>query len=50
MKALVDGAHVWYIGASLLLALINTPMTFLLHRSFSYATPPMQRERGASIP
>lgn len=49
MKALVDGAHVWYIGASLLLALVNTPMTFLLHRSFSYATL-MQRERGASTP
>ena len=50
MKALVDGAHVWYISASLLLALVNTPMTYLLHRSFSYARSPMQRERGESIP
>ena len=38
MKLLVERAHVWYIGASLLLALVNTPLTFLLHRSVSFAT------------
>lgn len=37
MKVLVDTAHVWYIAASLLLAALSTPMSFLLHRSFSYA-------------
>lgn len=41
MKVLVDGAHLWYIGASLLLAVVNTPMSFLLHRAFSYALPSM---------
>lgn len=37
MKALVDGAHMWYIAASLLLAALNMPMSFLLHRSFSFS-------------
>lgn len=37
MKVLVDGAHIWYIGASLSLAVFNTPMSFLLHRWFSYS-------------
>lgn len=37
MKVLVDGAHVWYIGASLVLALATAPLSFLLHRWFSYS-------------
>lgn len=37
MKVLVDGAHVWYLGASLLLAAANAPASFLLHRRFSYS-------------
>lgn len=36
MKALVDCAHIWYITASLLIAIANTPISFLLHRCFSY--------------
>lgn len=50
MKALVDGAHIWYIGASLLLAVLNTPMSFLLHRSFSYSAPSVLRQRGTTTP
>lgn len=50
MKALVDGAHIWYIGASLLLAVLNTPMSFLLHRSFSYSAPSALRQRGTTTP
>jgi putative flippase GtrA len=50
MKALVDGAHIWYIGASLLLAVLNTPMSFLLHRSFSYSAPSVLRPRGTTTP
>jgi putative flippase GtrA len=50
MKALVDGAHVWYIGASLLLALFNTPLSFLLHRTFSYSVPSMRRQQDATTP
>lgn len=50
MKALVDGAHIWYLGASLLLALVNTPMSFFLHRSFSYSAPSVQRQRGTTTP
>jgi putative flippase GtrA len=48
MKALVDGAHIWYIGASLLLALVNTPLTFLLHRTFSYSAASIRRQHGAT--
>ena len=39
MKLLVDGAHVWYMFAFLMLALANTPISFLLHRRFSYVQP-----------
>jgi putative flippase GtrA len=49
MKALVDGAHIWYIGASLLLAAVNAPMSFLLHRSFSYSVPAVRGQHGANI-
>lgn len=48
MKALVDAVHMWYIGASLLLAALNAPMGFLLHRSFSYAAPSTQSQPRAS--
>jgi putative flippase GtrA len=50
MKALVDGAHIWYIGASLVLALANAPMSFLLHRSFSYSAPSVQPQHGTTTP
>jgi putative flippase GtrA len=50
MKALVDGAHIWYIGASLLLALVNTPLSFLLHRTFSYSAASIQRQQGVTTP
>lgn len=50
MKALVDGAHVWYIGASLVLALVNMPLSFLLHRTFSYAAAPVRRQQGITTP
>ena len=46
MKVLVDGAHMWYIAASLLLAALSTPLSFLLHRSFSYALPPSPGRPG----
>lgn len=37
MKVLVDGAHVWYIAACLILAIATTPLSFLLHKRLSYA-------------
>ena len=49
MKVLVDGAHIWYIGASLMLAAVNTPMSFLVHRTFSYSAS-TQRQQGATTP
>jgi putative flippase GtrA len=48
MRALVDGAHIWYISASLMLAVINAPISFLLHRSFSYSAPSVQPQHGAT--
>jgi putative flippase GtrA len=50
MKALVDGAHIWYIGASLLLAVVNTPISFFLHRAFSYSGSSTQHQQGATTP
>lgn len=46
MKVLVDGLHIWYIGAALLLAALNAPASFLLHRSFSYSDFPAQGHPG----
>ncbi|MFL6602968.1 MAG: GtrA family protein [Steroidobacteraceae bacterium] len=34
--ALVEIAHVWYIGASTSLAAVNVPVSFLVHRRLSY--------------
>jgi putative flippase GtrA len=48
MRVLVEGAHVWYIAASLMLALANAPVSFLLHRSFSYAVPSTQPQHGTA--
>ena len=50
MKALVDGAHVWYIGASLLLAVVNAPLSFLLHRSFTYTAAPQPATASPELP
>lgn len=42
MKVLVDGIHIWYIAACLTLAIATTPLSFVLHRRFSYTIPPAQ--------
>jgi len=36
MKLLVDVSHVWYLGAAMGLAGVNTPMSFLGQRLFTY--------------
>jgi putative flippase GtrA len=36
LKVLVDHFHVWYLSATLLLAALNTPVSFLAHRLVSY--------------
>ena len=36
LKWLVDGRHVWYLGASFIIAAINTPISFCAHRLVSY--------------
>lgn len=36
LKLLVDSAHLWYLGAVVLLAAINAPISFAVHRIISY--------------
>jgi putative flippase GtrA len=36
LRILVEHYHVWYLTATLLLAAINTPVSFLAHRIISY--------------
>lgn len=36
LKLLVSGLHMWYIAAAILLAAINTPVSFLAQRFFTY--------------
>jgi putative flippase GtrA len=36
LRLLVETFHVWYLGAALVLAAINTPVSFLAHRLVSY--------------
>jgi putative flippase GtrA len=36
LRLLVEHFHVWYFYATLLLAAINTPVSFLVHRIISY--------------
>ena len=36
LMLLVEVFHLWYVAATLLLATINTPVSFMAHRSVSY--------------
>jgi putative flippase GtrA len=36
LRLLVEHFHLWYLTATLLLAAINTPISFLVHRIVSY--------------
>lgn len=36
LRILVEHAHVWYLYATLGLAILNTPVSFLAHRIVSY--------------
>jgi putative flippase GtrA len=36
LRLLVERLHIWYLSATLLLAAINTPISFLAHRVISY--------------
>lgn len=42
LKLLVDGFGVWYVMAAIVLAAINTPISFLAHRRITYRL----RDRG----
>lgn len=36
LKLLVDGLGIWYVTAAILLAAVNTPISFLGHRRLTY--------------
>ena len=36
LRVLVEQVHIWYLSATLLLAAVNTPVSFLAHRFVSY--------------
>jgi putative flippase GtrA len=42
LRLLVEHFHVWYLSATLLLAALNTPVSFLAHRFVSYPSAPRQ--------
>jgi putative flippase GtrA len=46
LRLLVEYFHLWYLGASLLLAVINTPVSFLAHRVVSYRLGHRQTATG----
>lgn len=48
LRILVEHFHVWYLTATLLLATINTPVSFLAHRVVSYRLGPGQLAATAS--
>ena len=43
LRLLVERCHVWYLTATLVLAALNTPVSFLAHRLISYRLPIMPR-------
>jgi putative flippase GtrA len=47
LRTLVEYGHVWYLYATLALAAINTPVSFIAHRIVSYR---MELCRTASVP
>jgi putative flippase GtrA len=47
LKLLVEYFHLWYLGATLLLAAINTPVSFVAHRLVSYRLGLRQAPAGA---
>lgn len=47
LKLLVDSLHVWYIAAAVLLAILNTPISFIGQGLFTYR--PHLRHRSAEL-
>jgi len=50
LRLLVEHFHVWYLTATLLLAALNTPVSFLAHRIVSYRLGLGPLAAGASEP
>ena len=48
LRVLVEHVHIWYFSATLVLAALNTPVSFLAHRLVSYRLGPRQAAVVAS--
>ncbi|HEY0340579.1 MAG TPA: GtrA family protein [Steroidobacteraceae bacterium] len=48
LRLLVEHFHMWYLSATLALAAINTPVSFLAHRIVSYRLGLRQKAAGDS--
>jgi len=46
LKILVDGFQVWYVGAAVLLAAVNTPVSFAAQRFVTYRAEDGSRASG----
>ncbi len=46
LRFLVEYFHVWYLGATVLLAALNTPVSYLAHRLLSYRLGLMANQRS----
>ncbi len=49
LRLLVEQGHVWYLAATVLLAVLNTPVSFLAHRIVSYRLRFRQQTPGLGI-
>jgi putative flippase GtrA len=47
LKLLVDVLHMWYLGGAILIAFVNTPLSFLGQWLFTYRLP--ARDRPAAV-
>lgn len=50
LRILVEYGHVWYLYATLALAAINTPVSFIAHRIVSYRLAHKWRQPGGAHP
>ena len=40
MRLLIEGAHIWYLAATMIVAAVNAPVSFIAHRTVTYRVIP----------
>lgn len=40
MRLLIEGAHIWYLTATMIVAAVNAPLSFIAHRIVTYRAIP----------